>query len=330
MRQIIDPVLFEDGSLEPPNPKQTKRWSISSLRTFRNCPRMWYWQYVLGLRIRKPVTPLVIGSVFHAGLEEWIVSSDPMEKIASRLVAKAEKEAAESEALFDQAEYDKFLAELMAAEGMLLGYEVVYEKDREDMSQLVYPEAWFEVEFEPPYENMLLVGKIDLATEVSKGKYRIWEHKTASQLSGSYIERLSMDSQVRAYIYGAKWGLNLTVKDVVYNVTRKCRLRRKSNEKRRDYLKRIRDDYFNRPDFYFWREVLVFSSKDLEAFERDLILTQEAREFFMQDLSLDWGLPESWYCNDRMCDNYGMCSYFPICRSGLDKGSMHLYYQKGS
>lgn len=327
MTQIIDPTLFEDGSLKPPSKEQTRKWSASSLRMFRNCPRMWYWNYVLGIRIRRPSAPLVIGSVYHAGLEEWIMSSEPMAKIASRLVGKAEKEAAESEALFDQGEYDKFLAELMAAEGMLLGYEAVYESDRDAIPDETYPESWFEVEFEPPYEAMKLVGKIDLATRVSGDKWRIWEHKTAGQMSGSYIERLSMDTQVRAYIYGAKWGLDLDVKEVVYNVTRKCRLRRKANEKRKDYLTRIRDDYYKRPDFYFWRETLRFSNSDLEAFERDLILTQEMRELYLKETI--WDMPENWYCNDKMCDNYGMCPFFPICRAGLDKGSMHLYYQKG-
>lgn len=245
-----------------------------------------------------------------------------MPKIAKLHVRAAEKETRETKDLYDQDEFDGLQADVAMLEGMLRGYAEHYPDDRRE-----FRNAKVETRFTINMGDFDYSGSIDVAMPG-----RIMEHKTASNIHEHYIERLALDTQVRGYIAGAKYALGLKPREVLYNVTRKTKLRRKSNETPEAYCERITDDYMSRPDFYFWREPLRFSSSDIDAWEHEVRQVhreyQRLIEFGNQqfDSAAD---PRAWGIDDQACTAFfQMCPYHVLCTKSLDRFSELGYTQR--
>ena len=52
--------------------------SASSLRTYKNCQKLFYYQYVLGLRLPKKPIQFLFGGAFHKGIEAYYDKKDPI------------------------------------------------------------------------------------------------------------------------------------------------------------------------------------------------------------------------------------------------------------
>ena len=107
-----------------------------------------------------------------------------------------------------------------------------------------------EVPFKVDMGTFDFAGKVDLI--MTEGKHqKIVEHKTASKIGDSYMERLPLDTQCRAYIFGSMRGLGINPTEIIYDVVRMCQLRKKANEPIEVFNDRIAIDYAARPDFTF-------------------------------------------------------------------------------
>lgn len=313
---------------QPPTLSDRVTWSASSLRLFRKCKRKWYWRYVMRLRPKWSDVNLLIGTATHSALAKWYQNPKLMKSKFMRLLKKEsdklEQEMQVSADYYDQDDLDKAYTTIKTFQGMLRGYIDIYQSDVKDW--IIKPED-IEQEFLVKLEDFDFMGYVDLIPTVKKTKKRILvEHKTASNIGDSYIDRLPLDTQVKGYIYGAQKGLGIKPTEVVYDVIRKCKLRRKGDESQEDFNERIALDYASRPDFYFFREPLKFSKSDIDAFEYDLIKTHAEYEFVIHDD--DPADPASWVCSDNICNEYFKnCPYLPLCLSGLDKGTSKLYTQ---
>jgi len=264
----LKPLILENPFDEVKIPERWT-WTYSSVRQFRKCKRKFFWKYIMRLRPRFRDAALAIGSAFHDAVAEWYGSKrSSMAKIAERYVEKLEAEFAENNEAYDQKEYDKFEGGIQALMGMLCGYADVYSEDRKKWP---IDKDLIEAEFCIDMDDFDFAGKIDLV--VPGKKPFIVEHKTAAKIGDSYVDRLPMDTQVRAYIFGAQYGLDIKVRKVLYDVIRKPSIRRKSNETQADYNKRLADDYMARPGFYFFREPLIFNMADVNSFEYELMQT---------------------------------------------------------
>lgn len=278
------------------------------------------------MRLRRiyRAAPLLIGSVFHEALGEWWRSRRAsMKRIAASHAAAAMNEVETNQEFYDQDEYDKLRAVAATLEGMLVGYARTYkEEHNERRIPKEHVEAVFTVEIAP---GIQLDGKVDLILPATPTTMLVVEHKTASSIRASYIERLPLDSQVQAYILGAKFGLGHKVTRVLYDVVRKCRLRRKANETADEFNERIALDYQARPAFYFFREKLKCQPIDSDNFKRNVVRTH--REFCCL-LQNPVEYPEEWVPTDTMCDEFfRSCPYLPLCLVGLDKGTARMYRQ---
>jgi len=207
---------------------------------------------------------------------------------------------------------------------MVRGYTDIYQSDLKDL--IIKPNN-VEVDFLVKLKHFDFSGKIDLLPCYRKsGKPIIVEHKTASKIGDSYIDRLPLDTQIRGYIFGAQEGLGLHPVEVLYDVIRKCSLRRKSDEDLDDFNERIALDYASRPEFYFFRETLKFNSSDIGQFVNDMDLTFSEYSNIVDNY--DPKNPASWVCSDNICNEFFKnCPYMPLCLKGLDKGTGKLYTQ---
>jgi len=316
------------------SPPAQPKWSISKLKIFRSCKRKFYWQSILGLRPKATEPPLVIGGINHSGLAQWYNSGcKGMQSIAKSLVAYWLKTLGKSAKFYDQDDYDSLMSSLATVEGMLLGYAQYYDSDKR-LWQFRPNSA--EVEFSVPASRLGFEfrGRVDwVPCEKKSGKVVIFEHKFLGNPNEAYSERLPLDTEVRGYIWGLRNdpGCKLKPAKVVYNIIRKCKLRKRSAESSENFRDRIKEDYLKvaRQDFYFKREILNFNPEDIESFERDLVLTNEEYLSHLHTIGrLKFAGPEAWPCHDAMCDQYHRsCPYLELCISGLDLGTAHLYEQ---
>lgn len=297
------------------------KWTSSALRQFRKCRRKFFWKYMMRVKPRIKAGSLIIGSAFHEALGEWYKGrGSVMEKIAARHAKAAEATAKVGADLYDSDEYDKLTTTIETLVGMLSGYAGIYADDRAGWE---LKREHVEVEFVVDCGDFDFGGKIDVLTRKKGGKnWFVVEHKTASKIGGSYMERLPLDTQVRAYIFGADRGVGVKPTEVLYDVVRKCSLRRKSNEAHDDYNQRIALDYQARPDFYFYREPLKFAKDDIAAFEYELHQTHKEYQAIVRGDFGDPRDPRSWTPNDATCNEYfRTCEYFGLCTIGLDRGT---------
>lgn len=311
---------FEDSII-----RKKFSWSVSSLKLFRKCKRKFFWKTLLRLSPKAVATPLKISNTFHTGLAEWYKAKRAsMKKIAARIAAEALKEVETYAEYYDQEDYDKVTSLLATLTGMLTGYAHIYKGDKEKWKFTKEDvECWFSVDM----GSFIFKGKLDLLPCSSAGKQLLVEHKAVKNIHESNIERLPLDTQMRGYIFGADAGLNRKPKQVIYDLVKKCSLRKKSNETIEEFNERIAEDYKERPDFYFRREKLRFSTQDINAFVNDLYRTHWEFTSLVNNLAdpLD---PRNWICSDHICDEFfRTCPYLPLCLQGLDRGTAKLYYQ---
>ena len=323
--------LLREHSFRPPELPDRMVWSASSLKLFRKCKRKWYWKYIMRLKPKWTDSNLLIGTATHETLAMWYKHPKITPK-AFRLKLKKEYAKLESEIqisadYFDQDEFEKATTVVRTFQGMIKGYIDIYQKDSK---QWVIPAKNVEAHFLVELQDFNFKGFVDLIPISRKTKKPlIVEHKTASKIGDSYIDRLPLDTQVRAYIFGAKKGLGIKPTEVVYDVIRKCQLRRKSDETQDDFNDRIALDYASRPDFYFFRENLKFSKSDIDSFEYELHKTHAEYQFVLHDD--DPCNPASWICSDHACNEFfKTCPYMSLCLNGLDRGTQKIYVQSES
>jgi len=320
----LRPLMIENVFDSPPSIPSRLSWSASALKTFRSCPRKFFWKYIMRLRPKRLSQPLAVGIVTHDAIGAWYGGrKKSMKAIADKRVAKLEAKLHETEALYSQEDYDKFTTAVSTLRGMLRGYARSYDPDRKKWN---LKEGMVEVEFKVDLGTFTFQGKIDLLTPKKKA-WILVEHKTASNVGDSYIDRLPMDTQIRAYIFGALKGLGIKVDHVLYDVIKKCKLRRKSNEDVEEFNERIELDYAANPGKYFYREPLNFDIDDINNFRFEMQQTHEACVRLIESAK-DPLEPRFWTPFDSTCNDYfKLCEYHKLCTEGVCGGCEVFYHQ---
>lgn len=309
-------------------------WTSSAVKLFRRCKRKFFWKYMLRLHPRSSDRHLILGSAFHQCLGQWYRGKRvSMRKIIRGFQTHLDGVIADQGEFFDQDDLDKTQSMADTFAGMMLGYAETYERDRNEWNIL---RPSIEAKFSVDMGDFDYQGKIDLITQIRSSRQNtLVEHKTASKISSSYVDRLPLDTQIRGYIFGATYGLGLRVNEVMYDVVEKCRLRRKSSESLGEFANRVAEAYTSNPDRYFHREQLQFNCGDIDAFEYELRQTHQEYQAIVDRLldgiyyetfpPLD---PRAWTPNDTECNAFfRTCEYMTLCTSGLDPGTARMYNQ---
>lgn len=149
------------------------------------------------------------------------------------------------------------------------------------------------------------------------GKFRkkglwVFETKFKSFWPENYSDLLQLDLQVAAYTTsitrsGEKLG------GCRYNIVRKPQLRRKKEEGRAEFLRRVSKDIAERPDHYFERHDVEFGKAEIEHNGKRLVhLVME----FVRWCDASSQKPEDMdlLYNSNHCDNkWGACEYLRAC-----------------
>lgn len=330
------PLLVRPGHTFP-EPKIPERmiWTSSSVRLFRACKRKWFWKYIMGIRPKFRDKNLIIGSMAHECWGQWYRGQrSRIAPIAEAIAARTRKEVEVNAPLYDQEDYDKLTIALDTFVGMMMGYELIYEQDRATWK---IDRPSIEAVFKLDMGDFDYAGRIDLtATGRKSYGHFLAEHKTASKIEESYLARLPLDTQIRGYTLGATaptsiGGLGLDLDHVLYDVVRKCKLRRKSNEKVSEFSQRIAEEYASDPGKCFYREPLRFNKSDLDTLVYELHQNHQEYLNLLKDhdvlkATIGFNDPRAWQPNDKHCDAYfRTCEYHQLCTVGLDRGTSTNY-----
>lgn len=328
------PVLVREGHgfPEPVIPERMV-WTSSSARLFDRCKRKFFWKYIFRIRPRFRDKNLIIGGAAHESLAQWYRGNkSSMGKIASRYASQMEDEVKLNHSYYSQEDLDKLTTTIDTFTGMMMGYEEIYKKDRAHWD---IERKSIEAKFKMDLGKFDVAGKIDLVTRIKKrNRGKVVEHKTKSKIGESQIDRLQLDTQIRTYVLGCgelyRTGvISVPVTEVLYDIIRKCSLRRKSNETMDEFTTRIHNDYMVRPEFYFFREDLLFNKTDIEAVVWEY--KQRHREYEdlierYRDIKPKLFEARSWRPNDSECDAFfRTCEYHSLCTTGLDKATAKGY-----
>ena len=151
-----------------------------------------------------------------------------------------------------------------------------------------------------------IAGKID-GLHHDGNEWWVVEHKTASDISGGYIGRLSLDFQIHVYAHYAQELLGCPVAGVLYDVVKKCTLTGGKTETPEAHYVRVIDWYEKNKESAFYREKMRIQDREIES------------QLWMYYQEILWRSNNNyWPRNSATCINYfnRKCPYFAYCESG--------------
>lgn len=302
-------------------PKSSKTYSVSRLRTFSSCHRRDYFSSILKITPKVEPIPWLVGRAFHRALNEAYLRES---KKSGRAALRAAFNKALKNRFLSALDHSYIELQKATTEGMYNGFCEIYLK--KDLAN------WIFIEFERTFKLKMPNGRaffgiIDGLVEVLKGKNKgIWvlENKTASRINPFTVQKVKLDIQLLGYLYaGCRLIRGEKLKGVIYFQARKSFLRLRKGETFLSLIKRVKDQYLEDPKKCFSREFLRFPKKSVESFEKrfDLIASDIERCMKSENIM------EAYYQNSDMCDSFGMCPYFPLCKKGM-KDRILAYFKK--
>lgn len=308
--------------------------SVTAINELLNCPQKWGWKYRKRLQPRGLQTPLFLGTLVHFVLdqvyrgENFKAATRNLETFYSRTLREFGHMSPE-----DRAECDMQFA---IASGMAEGYTSVYPtaEDFEVLAseyQFLLPVCPIMQDCTNP-RTLWFVGVIDLIV-MHRGSLWVVEHKTSSRIDKNYLDRLEMDYQISGMLWALRKlvdmgiirnadGTRPTVKGVVYNVIRKPGIRRRKDEQRDQFVKRLASLYTEQAPEYFHRQEFFRSEAKNQEFEAMLRRTAGVQMFY------DSFTPEELPRNTFACTAKGTCEFLPLCTRGPDRLTMMLYQNR--
>jgi hypothetical protein len=304
---------------------------------FRNCRKACEFRYLQGLVPIKENRNLSFGSLIHECLELWHRERN-LEDVLDYI----------GRAYFERAYNEEHLRDWHLATAMMKGYIA---RHPEEEFHVVALEKTFEGRIinpatGAPSRSFLMAGKVDGIVQIGN-EYFLLEHKTASLIDSSYLERLWTDFQIILYSWYVNKYLGIPVVGIIYNIlakaklqqgkgetetefeTRKAQLlaksktgktsaKRKLPESDEDFQTRLAAKYSD--PLIFHRETLYIS--------RDRYYTLRAELWELTQAFLEASRRGYFYQNTAFCFRYRTpCAYYPICSADNTSNIIENYYQ---
>ncbi len=314
--------------------------TYSALNTFRNCPRKYKNRYLDNLRPRERAEALSFGSVIHTAIELWYRSSNTESRLRDVL-------AYVNDAFENRVVDANLMVQWHLATAMLRGYAERYATEE---FEVVEVEKEFVGEIRNPdtgrqSQTFRIAGKVDGIVRCHDGLYLL-EHKTASTVDASYLDKLWTDTQIALYCYYLR-ELGYPIVGVIYNVLLKSRLKQGKGETQEEYELRHAElaaknksgkstakRQMPETDEEFQARLTEWYSRP-EAFHREFIYLSEDRLAMLQDevweitqQYLDARRRGKWLLNTSNCFSYQRpCEYLAYCQSGFNSNVADNLYE---
>jgi len=312
--------------------------TYSMWRQFRNCRKACELRYFKELVPLAKDVNLVFGSLVHDCLELWH-SDRNLSKVYDHL----------DKVCCNRNQDEKQKADWQLATAMLTGYAETYSKENFEIIALekTFSGPLINPQTGASSKSFILAGKVDGIVK-QDNQYFLLEHKTASMIDGSYLEKLWTDFQIILYSWYIEQTMGIKISGIIYNVLVKTRLQQSKGETEAEYQDRLADliaksktgkssakrkmpetdeefyqrlcEKYSEPGM-FHREILFIS--------RDQFTELQAELWELSQALLDARRRNVFYRNTAYCFQYNRpCSYFPLCRSGENPNLIENHYEK--
>lgn len=290
----------------------------SSRTMFANCPKKYDWSYNKRYRRKTLSEPLEIGSVFHEELDHFYSAisegfgEDGIAESQKRIVKHFDDQRVRAVLLDHQAESMAKMEAVLC--GMIAGYARKYEEDDRERFEIVKPED----KFSQPIKGTRWVtrGKIDLLIRDRRHglQHGIMEHKTAGVINVGYVARIALDRQTLRYAWAAQKKYGVKIREIVYNVIKKPKIRQKKGESRDGFIRRLEAEYEDEAK-YFYRETIPVTPALLAKIPED-----DPRFVEQIDRAEREGY---WFMNTDHCYAFNsMCPFMRLCIEGENPDTM--------
>jgi RecB family exonuclease len=314
--------------------------TYSALNAFRNCPRKYKNRYLDNLRPRERAEALSFGSVIHTAIELWYRSQNAESRLRDVLTYI-------DDAFENRMVDSNQMVQWHLATAMIRGYAERYGTEE---FEVVVVEKEFVGEIRNPdtgrqSQTFRIAGKVDGIVRCHDGLYLL-EHKTASTVDASYLDKLWTDTQIALYCYYLR-ELGYPIVGVIYNVLLKSRLKQGKGETQEEYEVRHAElaaknksgkstakRQMPETDEEFQARLTEWYSRP-EAFHREFIYLSEDRLAMLQDevweitqQYLDARRRGKWLLNTSNCFSYQRpCEYLAYCQSGFNPNVADNLYE---
>jgi hypothetical protein len=318
------------------NERKVTTYTMWSL--FRNCRKAAQWRYELDLVPLEKDRNLHFGALVHECLEIWHRTRDlaaTLERIDRSCPNRAQDEEQKRTWHYATAMMKAYAARYSTEDFEVIALEKKFE------GEIVNPETG------AASRSFTLAGRVDGVVRIGSEHF-ILEHKTASVLDSSYLERLWTDFQITLYSFYVEQALGIRINGVLYNILVKPRLQQGLGEteaefeaRRAELLAKSKtgkttakrrlpetDDEFQARLAEKFAETGMFHRETLYL-SRDQFDTLRSELWELTKAYLDARRRNVFYQNTSFCFQYGRpCPYFALCRSGGSPNVIENLYQR--
>jgi len=170
-------------------------WNIldsSKLNTYLDCPRRFFYEYLLGWRQDYPNNHLIFGEAWHDAMEFLLVAGVKPENLKPAFETFL---ATYRKRLGPETDEQYFPKDPSNAATALTEYITLYQGEP---FTVLHTEVGVRV---PLNEEDCIVGRIDAIVSVTQGKIWFFDHKTGSRLDRTWESQWDMSLQMGTYLH---------------------------------------------------------------------------------------------------------------------------------
>lgn len=279
------------------------------IQTYKNCPRLYFWQYVRGYQPKVLQEALFEGTLVHEGIDK--ILHGKIEDVLTSIKVIYEKQLlGASVEDIETIDYS-----YTRAKAYLHAYGIHYAEDINKYN-ILHIEDRLDV---PIGFHVFYIKPDAVLQDKSTDEIVLMEHKTAGSITASYLERLALDTQITSYVYALSKHSKRPNR-IIYDVIRKTKSKRKKDETWDQFEERLVQTFVDKPDEVFYREDLLRDDISLLDFEDQLAS-------IFKDISCKTSKSQ-FYQNTSKCTDWAGCKFLPLCVYGEDnaKGAYNALY----
>lgn len=280
----------------------------SSSNTWGLCEQKYCWKYEYGLRPQSKSFPMVVGSMFHEGIDYLLdngMDEQSLDHAKHNILSIDNWEEDDTDALL----YARF---------MLNRYHERYEMDGDPWVEVVSTEETMGI---PLDNDWWLFGKVDGLVRDKDGDLWLLEHKTTYSVDDDFLEKVKLDGQITRYMLMVREVFGEAPDGVIYNVICRPRKYQRKGESTSDYLERNIEEYRTRPKEFIDRQWAYRDTSELNDEITNLNrITEEIDEASNRDF---------WTRNTGVCYmRQRKCPYTDLCKNGMKPHIISNYNQE--
>ncbi len=291
----------------------------SAVTTFMACPQKFVFQYLLRIRRKGISLPFLVGRAVHKGLEVLnqpgpLPAEQRMPSVLGAIddifTQTLDTKPAECIGMEDRIEHGR-----AQAHAIIQAWWVTYGNI---MSEWTVTHKELKVRSQPgiTHQSALMdrmAGMIDGVILDQEGKCWILEHKTRRSLGGINTQSLSLDAQALWYMILCHYiltrqGTKILPQGFLYDAMAKPQ-HRMNTDGFGNLRDRMYDAMISSPDKYFSMIPITVEEETI---------AHAVKNFRRIVSHMDALSPNTVYKNLKACDDYGGCSYKPLCQKHAD------------